>query len=242
MMITLFTDFGFGGPYVGQMRAVLAHAAPGVPVIELMSDAPPFDPASSAHLIPAVTGRLPEGTITVAVIDPGVGTARGALVVEADGKTFIGPDNGLLELVRRRARDLRVWTIDHRPETLSATFHGRDLFAPTAAALATGRRPALTEIDPTARSRPEMPDDLERIVYVDVYGNAFTGIRATSLDPAAVLLAAGRRVRKARTFSDLPVGEPLWYENSCGLVEIAVNRGRADRVLGLSIGSVIGVA
>lgn len=241
-MITLFTDFGSGGPYVGQMRAVLAHAASGVPVIDLMNDAPPFDPASAAHLLPAVTGSLPGGTITIAVVDPGVGTARGALVVEADGKTFIGPDNGLLEMVRRRARSLRVWTIDHRPETLSATFHGRDLFAPTAAALATGNRPALTEIDPAVRARPEMPDDLERVVYVDGYGNAFTGIRASSLDPEAVLLVSGRRVRKARTFSDLPVGEPLWYENSSGLVEIAVNRGRADRLLSLSVGSVVGVA
>lgn len=241
-MIALFTDFGSGGPYLGQMRAVLAREAPGVPVVDLMNDAPAFDPASAAHLLPAVAGSLAAGTIVVAVVDPGVGSARGALVVEADGKTFVGPDNGLFEMARRRARSLRVWSIDHRPDALSATFHGRDLFAPVAAALARGERPALTEIDPAARSRPEMPDDLERIIYVDHYGNAFTGIRASALDSEAVLLAAGRRVRKARTFSDLPVGEPLWYENSCGLVEIAVNRGRADRVLGLSVGSVIGVA
>lgn len=240
-MIALFTDFGLTGPYTGQVKAVLAREAPHAPVIDLFADAPVCDPRLSAYLLAAYAPELPEGTVVLAVVDPGVGTARRALIVEADGRRYVGPDNGLLEIVRRRAESVSAWVIDWRPQVLSNTFHGRDLFAPVAARLARGERPAATPIESTTLSRPDWPDDLSSVVYIDVYGNALTGIRAASLSAEAVLVARGRRVMRARTFADVPVGEAMWYENSNGLAEIAVNRGRADDTLGLHPGTPVSV-
>ena len=170
------------------------------------------------------------------MVDPGVGTDRRPLVVEADGRLFIGPDNGLFEMVRRRAGTVRAWVIDWRPPRLSASFHGRDLFAPVTAWLALGKRVPRTALDPAVIARPDWPDELARIVYVDCYGNAMTGLRAASLPADAVLTVDGRAVRRARTFADAPPGAALWYENANGLAEIAVNRARADRALGLAVG------
>jgi S-adenosyl-L-methionine hydrolase (adenosine-forming) len=240
-MIALFTDFGLAGPYTGQVKAVLAREAPNIPVIDLFADAPAFDPRSAAYLLAAYAPTLPEGAVVMAIVDPGVGTERKPLIVEADGLRFVGPDNGLFEIVRRRARRFAAWTIDWRPSVLSNTFHGRDLFAPVAAGLARGERPPASSVEPTALSRPDWPDDLSAIVYIDIYGNALTGIRATSLPTEAMLVVGGRRVARGRTFADTPVGEALWYENANGLAEIAVNRGRADTVLDLRPGSPVTV-
>lgn len=240
-MIVLFTDFGLAGPYTGQMKAVLARRAPGVPVIDLFADAPAFDPRLSAYLLAAYAAGLPEDVVIVAVVDPGVGSTRRPLVVEADGRRFVGPDNGLFELVMRRAARVGVSAIDWRPPVLSHSFHGRDLFAPVAAMLARGETVAGTRLAPGEGRRPDWPDDLAQIVYIDVYGNAMTGVRAAALGADAGLEVAGVTVRRARTFSDVPPGTALWYENANGLAEIAVNRGRADAGLGLAVGTPVGV-
>jgi len=240
-MIVLFSDFGLTGPYTGQVKAVLAREAPGVPVIDLFADAPAFDPQMSAYLLAAYTGEFPAGSVFICVVDPGVGTDRRPLVVVADGRWFVGPDNALFELVRRRAKTVRVWAIDWRPARLSASFHGRDLFAPVAARLARGEPVTGTPLDAMAIARPDWPNELARIVYVDAYGNAMTGVRAASLPDGASLIAGGRAVRRGRTFADVPPGEALWYENSNGLAEIAVNCGRADQDFGLSVGASVEV-
>lgn len=235
-MILLFTDFGLSGPYTGQVKAALAQQAPGVPVINLFADAPAFDPQLSAYLLAAYAPALPMGSVFLCVVDPGVGTDRHPLIVEADGRLFVGPDNGLFAILARRATTLRVWRIDWRPERLSASFHGRDLFAPVAARLALGQEVERGALDPAAIARPDWPDDLARIVYVDVYGNAMTGLRAATLPHTALLRIGERVARRGRTFADVPAGAALWYENSNGLAEIAVNRGRADRDWGLAVG------
>ena len=240
-MILLFTDFGLSGPYTGQMKAVLAQQAPAVPVIDLFADAPAFDPQLSAYLLAAYAPAFPAGSVFLCVVDPGVGTDRRPVMVEADGRWFVGPDNGLLALITRRATSLNAWTIDWIPERLSASFHGRDLFAPVAAGLATGRPIERSPLPPAAVDRPDWPDELPRIVYVDVYGNAMSGMRASTLPADAVLSAAGTRITRARTFGAVGPGEPLWYENSNGLAEIAVNRGRADHALGLKVGDAVTV-
>lgn len=249
-MIVLFTDFGPSGPYLGQMKAVLARAAPGVAVIDLLSDAPAFDPRSSAYLLAAYAPEFPAGTVFLCVVDPGVGGARAPLAVSAAGRWYVGPDNGLLAIVMRRAAaggpagGAEVWEIAWRPERLSATFHGRDLFAPVAARLARGEPPPGDE-RPAERVRAmagtDWPDDLARIVYIDHYGNAVTGLRAETLDAEAVLRAAGRELRRAVRYSDLPPGAPFWYENANGLAEIAVNQGRAAQDLGLALGTEVAV-
>jgi hypothetical protein len=238
-MIALFTDFGLHGPYTGQVKAVLHQLAPGIPVIDLFADAPAGNPKAAAYLLAAYAAWFPPGTVFLCVVDPGVGGPRPSIIVEADGRRYVGPGNGLFELVRRRAIQACSLDIDWRPERLSASFHGRDLFAPVAAMLARGDRPPARLRTDAADRRPDWPDDLAETVYLDHYGNAMTGLRAAQLPPGTRLRAAGRVLEQARTFCDLPPGQPFWYENSNGLAEIAVNQGRADRALDLSIGSPI---
>ena len=238
-MIVLFTDFGLSGPYTGQMKAVLHQTAPAMPVVDLFADAPAGNPKASAYLLAAYAPWFPASTIFLCVVDPGVGGARPPIIVEADGRWFVGPGNGLFELVQRRAQQTRTWDIDWQPERLSASFHGRDLFAPVAAMLARGEAPPGQPRVDRADRRADWPDDLSEIIYIDHYGNAMTGLRAAALPRDGRLVAAGRLLERARTFSDLPPGTAFWYENSNGLVEIAVNQGRADRELGLSIGTLV---
>jgi S-adenosylmethionine hydrolase len=240
-MIVLFTDFGLEGPYTGQIKAVLATEAPSVPVIDLFADAPAGDPRAAAYLLAAYDDRFRDGTVFLGVVDPGVGTARLPIVLQADGRWYVGPDNGLFALVARRASRTRVWEITWRPPLLSASFHGRDLFAPVAARLARGEvRPGAAR-DGLAVAAADWPDDLAEIVYVDHFGNAVTGMRAGALPADATLAAAGRALTRARTFGAVEPGSAFWYENSNGLAEIAVAGGRADRTLGLAIGAPVAV-
>jgi S-adenosyl-L-methionine hydrolase (adenosine-forming) len=245
-MIVLFTDFGLDGPYVGQMKAVLHTVAPGAAVVDLLHNAPAFDPRLSAYLLAAYAAEFPEGSVFVCVVDPGVGSARRALVVEAGGRLYVGPDNGLLHAVVDRAGlgATRAWEITWRPERLSDSFHGRDLFAPAAARLATGSAPEAdgiggAPVDPASVQRAGWPSDLAAIVCVDPYGNLISGIRAGGLGPGAVVEAGGRRITYARTFCEVPVGAAFWHHNSNGLVEIAVNQAPAAEVLGIGLGAEI---
>src|SRR5438874_10801160 len=141
-IIVLFTDFGLEGPYTGQVKAVLHQIAPGVPVVDLFADLPAAKPQPAAYLLAVYGAWFPPGTIILAVVDPGVGGERAAVVVEADSRWYVGPDNGLFELVTRRADRPRIWEISARPEAISASFHGRDQFGPIAALLASADRPA----------------------------------------------------------------------------------------------------
>ena len=236
-MIVLFTDFGYGGPYIGQVKAVLNRSAPGVPVFDLFVDAPIQDPKAAAYLLAAHATWFPAGTVFLAVVDPGVGGPRAAIALAADGRWFVGPDNGLFELVARRASQVLACDIVWRPSSLSASFHGRDLFAPVAGWLAAGslQSDALSASGLTRYA--DWPDDLYEIVYIDHYGNAISGIRSGKLAADAVLAVGGRTARHARTFSDVRAGEAFWYDNANGLVEVAVNQGNAASVLSLAIGT-----
>ena len=144
-------------------------------------------------------------------------------------------------LSSRRAGSARIWEILWRPQTLSASFHGRDLFAPVAGQLARGEYPTHDPRAPEIGRHADWPDDLPEIVYVDRYGNAMTGLRGELLPREARLAVSGRALKHARTFSDVPAGEAFWYENSNGLAEIAVNAGRAADALQLAIGSPVAV-
>ncbi len=242
-VIVLFTDFGLSGPYTGQVKAVLTAEAPGVPVIDLFADVPAGNPRAGAYLLAAYDDRFADGTVFLGVVDPGVGTARLPVVLQADGRWYVGPDNGLFALVARRAARPRVWEITWRPPALSASFHGRDLFAPVAAQLARGVIRPGTARDALAVPAADWPDDLAEIVYVDHYGNAMTGLRASTLAADAALTVAGqpRPLTRARTFGDVAPGTAFWYENANGLAEIAVAGGRADQTLGVRVGSGISV-
>ncbi len=241
-MIVLFTDFGLAGPYTGQMKAVLRRQAPEADIIDLFSDAPAFDAKLSAYLLAAYVDEFPNETVFLCVVDPGVGGDRPAGVLRCDGRWFVGPGNGLFELLIRRSgsgNPPRWYDIGLRPERLSATFHGRDLFAPVAAGLARGEGPAGRQTAVDCSRRPDWPDDLAQIVYLDRFGNALTGVRAAVLAENTLISAGEKRLIKAVTFSDVPPGEAIWYENSNGLAEIAVNGGSAREILGLGLGDAI---
>ncbi|MCU0937237.1 MAG: SAM-dependent chlorinase/fluorinase [Gammaproteobacteria bacterium] len=232
-MIVTFSDFGVTGPYLGQVRVVLARQAPGVPVVDLLADAPAFNPRASAYLLAALVADLPAATVVLGVVDPGVGTERPAVIVRADDRWLVGPGNGLFDVVAKRARARERWSIRWRPERLSRTFQGRDLFAPVAARIAHGEWP---EADPFGWGEGELdrlPDDLPEVVYVDPYGNAMTGLRASVLPPGARIEVGGVVLE--------PKGEAFWYENSLGLAEIAVNCGSATRTLGIEVGTLAAV-
>ncbi len=236
-MIYLFSDFGGNGPYVGQVKAVLTEAAPGHRVIDLMHDAPVFDHKASAYLLAALAAELPPGGVVLGVVDPGVGwTDRRPVVMRAQGRWYVGPDNGLFAVVARHAGEAEWWEITWRPERLSETFHGRDLFAPVAAMLASGAPVPGRPMEPAEAVGVDWPDDFGEVIYLDHYGNAMTGIRASTLPDDAVLKVADVSIAKARVFSEVKPGEAMWYENSCGLVEIALNRASAATVMGLHVG------
>ncbi|MBB6253503.1 SAM hydrolase/SAM-dependent halogenase family protein [Nitrospirillum iridis] len=279
-MIFLYTDFGWSGPYVGQMRAVLAARAPaGTPVIDLMHDAPAFDAQAAgrllAALLPSTLVALPPRAapaVFLAVVDPGVGTERRPLAVRLggghphlDGPVWlVGPDNGLFQpLIADTAASggqADAWEITWRPPALSVSFHGRDLFAPVAALLAEGRglgdwgRPlAITDLvgtDLVGTDPAGVTADAARILYIDGYGNGWTGLRPVGplgggVAPDARLwvrgTGGGQAVGPAPTFGAVPKGTAFWYVNSSGLVEIAVNQGRADEALGFTLGTPVGV-
>jgi len=162
---------------------------------------------------------------------------RNALVVYADERCYVGPDNGLLSVVGARAIKGDCWRIVWRPEQLSASFHGRDLFAPIAATLAVQSGLPKGWYEHAGKLDVEFGgDDLPEIIYVDHYGNAHTGIRASGIPRDAVLAIGERRLSYARVFVEAAAGEAFWYENSQGLVEVAVNCGSAARLLQLKIG------
>ncbi len=232
-MLALVTDFGWNGPYTGQMRAVLARHAPREAVVDLLHDAPRFAPVAAGHLLAALTPDLPVGSIVVGVIDPGVGTERAPIIVRADERWYVGPANGLFDVVAARAADAAWWRITRAPLADSATFHGRDLFAPAAADLARGELPG----EPIeAPLRAGAGDAYGGVIYIDDFGNAMTGLRPP--EPAGgSLRVAGEIVGGGRTFADAARGEALWLINSLGLVEIAVNQGSAAQRFGIGIGA-----
>jgi S-adenosylmethionine hydrolase len=235
----LFTDYGLQGPYVGLLKLALARHAPAVPVIDLWHDVPPFDSQGVAYLLAAYVPEFPADTVFVGVIDPGVGSARAGLIVQADDRWLVGPDNGLFDRVAARAGRFHAWQITWRPQRLSASFHGRDLFAPVAAMLASRTATADELGVPVALALRDWPDELARIVYIDRFGNAMTGIRAKAVSRDARLVIGGQALPWARTFSDVAVGQGFWYENSSGLVELAVNQGNAAEHCKLRIGDAV---
>lgn len=237
-MFLLFTDFSWQGPYVGQVKAALTARCPAHPIIDLMHDAPAFRPYEAGYLLAAIATWITPGAVMIAVVDPGVGTERRAIAAAIDGCWFVGPDNGLLAPVINAAQaNRRVFALP-TPDHASASFHGRDVFAPIAAELAlrgcvTNQREIMDWVG------RDSPAEIDKIIYIDGYGNAMTGRRAATLSSGMEAVIAGRPMRKARTFADVAPGEPFWYRNSIGLVEIAVNQGSAARRFGVEVGDAL---
>jgi S-adenosyl-L-methionine hydrolase (adenosine-forming) len=242
-MIVLFTDFGSDDIYVAQVKTVLAQqTAPGTPIHDLLHRVPNFDPRAGAHLLAALQGWFPAGSVFLAVVDPGVGGARDPVVLEADGKAYVGPDNGLLSVVAARAHKVRAWRIVWRPAVQSASFHARDVFAPVVAGIAAGNLPKDRLEEVPALGVQLGADELLEVIYIDHYGNALTGLRAANLPRSAKIEVGGHQLAYARVFAHVPAGSAFWYENSVGLVEIAVCDGSAAEMMGLRVGDAIRLA
>lgn len=238
-MIILFTDFGTRDPYVGQVKARIHELAPAQQVVDLLHEAPDFNAHAGAHLIAAFAQSFPPGAVFMCVVDPGVGTERDGVVVTAGGRWFVGPDNGLLSIAAARGQDCKIWRISWSPENASATFHGRDIFAVIAALIAKGEFP-----DDKLEAKPKLhvefdAADLPRIIYLDHYGNAWTGLRASGIPQSSRIAVGGAGFRHADTFGAVGKGEGFWFGNSVGLLELAINRGSAAEKLGLKVGDVV---
>ncbi len=234
-VIVLFTDFGSQDPYVGQVKARLLEAAPAQQVVDLLHEAPAYNAHASAHLLAAFAPTFPAGTVFLAVVDPGVGTARDAIVMLSGGQWFVGPDNGLMSIVAARNREARVWRITWQPPMLSATFHGRDLFALIAAEIARGDFPTdkLTEM---AKINVVFDsEDLSRVIYLDHFGNAWTGMRGIAIPHSARITVKNIDFKHSESFGFVKRAEGFWFVNSVGLIELAVNRGNAAQQFGLAI-------
>lgn len=252
--ITLTTDFGTRDPYVAAMKGVLTARAPGANILDLSHEIGAHDLVEAALFVAAAVPYFPAGTIHVVVIDPGVGTARRGLAARVAEQYLVAPDNGVLSLLfdQHPPAEVRETTRWEPPgEDVAPTFHGRDVFAPVAAALASGT--SIVDIGPpvTDPVRLELPAPgwsdgrwAARVIHVDRFGNAVTNLHRASVDPAAIIevRAGGRALgRVARTYGDVAPGEPVVLFGSAGYLEVAVNQGRADRELGIGRGSEVEV-
>jgi S-adenosylmethionine hydrolase len=242
-LVTLLTDFGTSDSYVAEVKGALLSAAPGVVLVDVTHMVPPGDVRAGAYLLGRVWHRFPWGTVHLAVVDPGVGTERAALAVGAHGHYFVGPDNGLLTLVLRDA-EVQV-VILPTPDGASPTFHGRDVFAPAAAALAAGA--PLAQVGEPFTGIPqrlvytephhEGKSVVGQVVYVDRFGTLVTNLTPELVPDYAVLEVEGLEVGPLRrTFGDVPTGGLVAYLGSGGQVEIAVRDGSAARRLGMGVG------
>ena len=252
-IITLTTDFGLRDPYVAQMKAVILGVAPGATIVDLTHELAPHDIVEAALALDASAGFFPSGTIHVAVVDPGVGTARRGLVVAAGNSTFVAPDNGLLTPVFARGvwRAFALMTAELRLPRVSRTFHGRDVFAPAAAHVARGVPLArfggrvadpVTLPWPSARRRGATV--VGAVIHVDRFGNLVTSIGASDvahLGEDLALRIRGRVVPVVGTYGDLDRGSAGALLGSSGRLEVAVREGRGADLLRAQRGTPVAV-
>jgi len=258
--VALLTDFGTEDHYVGAVKGAILTVCPEVNLVDVAHGLPPHDVMAGAFALSAAYRFFPAGTVFLAVVDPGVGSSRRALAVEAAGYRFVAPDNGLLTFVLRDARPARVHEVTNaglfRFE-VAPTFHARDVFGPVAGHLARGlllddvgaalSDPVLLPDEPTRRVGPE--EWQTTVLHVDRFGNLVTHLHRDELrgilgelDEDLTGLAAvveGIVVPLARTYADVPEGEPCALVGGSGRLEVAVNRGNASRLLGATRGAPI---
>jgi S-adenosylmethionine hydrolase len=224
--ILTYTDFGATGPYLGQIEAAVKRESASACVIHLQSDAPVCNPKSAGYLLAALANQFDEA-VFLCVVDPGVGSERRPAIVESQGQWFVGPDNGLFAPLYQQRDEMQVYRILQQPLGDYETFHGRDLFAYVAAKIHNKQYIAMEKVS-KLQVGSGWKKDLNEIIYVDHFGNLFTGLRGRLVQHSARVHIAGRELSWASRFDAVSQGEAFWYVNSCGLIEIAVNGGRAD--------------
>lgn len=249
MRITLLTDFGTFDGYVGAMKGAIAEIAPSVLIDDVSHDIYPGDVVGAAYALRRYWKLYPESTVHVVVVDPGVGSARRAIAVTADGRYLVGPDNGVFTFVLADAKQSSVVQITNpsyaRPQ-ISGTFHGRDVFAPAAAHITSGITPrhlgpAISDPVMIAAPPPLVTENAVHgeVLNVDRFGNLLTNISAELVRPGAILEFAGVDVRIASTYADAEDGETIALINSDGMLEIAMRDANAADTIGAGRGSAL---
>ena len=239
-IITITTDFGHKGPFVAVMKGVILDRFADAKIIDLAHDIPAQWPPEAGFWVSRSWRWFPEGTVHLAIVDPGVGTERDILIVEYGGQVFMAPDNGLLAPLLVDGSDARVYRLDVDKLDLpspSATFHGRDIFAPVAADLAAGR---LAVSDIATATRDWIPGWIEEpdvspgkvagiVITIDAFGNLITNIDATLVEGFAEPVAsiAGHQVPMLETYGLAQPGDYLALVNSFGVIEVARAEGSA---------------
>jgi S-adenosyl-L-methionine hydrolase (adenosine-forming) len=253
-IITLLSDFGLQDTYVASLKGVILGICPAANLVDVTHLVPPQDVRAGAFLLANIYRDFPPGTVHLAIVDPGVGTDRRGLILKAAPYWFVGPDNGLFSWICTRETAWAAWSLDNsrywrRP--VSSTFHGRDLFAPVAAHLATG-------IPPDAFGSPWAPQLASwsavqhhakalrgEILYIDRFGNVITNLDQAAVNEAApaeylIVRVAGRSLQGlSTTYGTKPPGNLLALIGSHGFLEIAVNQGSASALLGCRVGEAV---
>jgi len=250
-VIFLLTDFGLVDHYVAVMKAVILKRCNDVGFVDITHQVPPQSVESGVYLLESSWPWLPDDSIILAVVDPGVGSEREPAIFHHEGKTLIGPNNGLFGFL---PEDLEGRVLDRAEfweKDVSNTFHGRDIFGPCAGHIAAGGHWTLLGDKKTRPVRLEQPaDGLDswangRIIHFDDFGNAIADIKEREVAEGAALKAvevAGKlRCPLVRTYSDVPEGKPLAYWGSTGRLELAVRGGSARRVLGLEVNDKVSI-
>ena len=240
-IITLLTDFGEQDSYVAEMKGVLLRRAPTATLVDITHDVATGDVAAGQYLLARSWRQFPAGTVHLAVIDPGVGTARRALAVHHGDQFFVGPDNGLLTPVLGEAVTIQLPV----PPEAAPTFHGRDVFAPAAAALAGGADitslgPVVVDpvVRPVSAPRADGAFTVGSVVHVDRFGTLITDVPAPALAGVSVVVVGGEApVPLGQTFADVASGELVAFIGSGGTLEIAARDRSAAQTIGVGVGT-----
>lgn len=257
-IITLLSDFGLRDPYVAEMKAVILSICPTASIVDISHEIPKFNISIGAYILAKTTPYFPKGTIHVAVVDPGVGTKRRALIIETERSLYIGPDNGLLILSTQREKMKQIREIinpKYMHKQISSTFHGRDVFCPVAAHIA--KEVPIADFGPKI-SDPEKPSFSEPIVkkrsitgeilYIDGFGNLITNIRKETLktigvepgeDMVVILKTKRLSLKLSHAYGELSRNLPLSLIDSSGFLEISINQGNAAKRFTIKIGDTV---
>ena len=253
-IISLLSDFGHKDPYVAEMKAVILSIRSEVRIVDVTHEVEKFNIRMGAYVLASAAPYFPPNTVHVAVVDPGVGTQRRAIIVETRHSFYVGPDNGLLMLAAQKEHMTNVYTIDNPKYMLpnvSKTFHGRDIFAPIAAYLAAGTKPSdfgavIDDYTVPDFVKPHQRNGelLGEVLHIDDFGNIISNISAEDLKNVGINEGTALQVRLGdkivslmfcSAYGEVAADAPLALVGSSGFLEVAINQGSASRTFGAKV-------
>jgi S-adenosylmethionine hydrolase len=246
--ITLLTDFGDVDSFVGAIKGIILSINPEARIVDISHNVPPQDIQAAAFILLTAYRLFPAGSVHLAVVDPGVGSSRRPILIQAANYSFVGPDNGIFSYVCEEEANFKVFHLTNDSyfrKPLSSTFHGRDIFAPTAAALSTGIEPRKLgkEIDDLVRLKSLQPERLKsgklrgRIIYIDRFGNCVTNIKPEHFKDGARLEVGGRTVKAFKEFFAEGSKDKLFgIWGSAGFLELSAYKTSAAKLLKVNAG------